>query len=427
MKSLPALLALLTLPVHAATDWPRFLGPEGNATVTTADVPLAWSDTENLRWRAPIPGPGTSSPIVWKDKIYLTCWTGYGTPDGGDDITKLTRHLLCYALADGKLLWQADVPAEQPEDPYQGFITEHGYATHTPVTDGKDIYVFFGKSGALAFSMEGKKLWQTNLGKSSSSKRWGSAASPILYDGKVIVNASDEGRALVALDQTSGSILWKAEGDNLDSAYGTPAIIKHGDSEDLVLAVPQELWGLNPDTGKLRWYASHRLPGNVSPTVIHGGDKLFVFGGYPTTGSAAYKLGGTGDLTESNRLWSTTTSSYVPTPVLHKDHLYVINDQGFAICLNAKTGEDVYRERAIQDGPRGRGKPFYASPVLIGDRLYCVSRKSGTFVIAAHPEFKELARNVFANDDSQFNATPAVTGNTLILRSDKYLYAIGTP
>ena len=423
--SLLTLLFLATASSHAS-DWPRFLGPNGDATAPEAKIPLTWSPKENILWRSPIPGPGSSSPIVWDDKVYLTCWTGYGTADMGSDITQLTRHLLCYSLKDGQKLWQTDVPSEQPEDPYQGFITEHGYATHTPVTDGKHLYVFFGKSGALAFDMSGKKLWQTNLGKSSSSKRWGSAASPILHDGKLIVNASDEGRALVALDTESGSILWKAEGDNLDSAYGTPAIVKRADTLDLVLAVPQELWGLNPDTGKLRWFANHSLPGNVSPSIINGGDKLFVFGGYPTTGSAAFKIGGTGDLTESNKLWHTNTSSYVPTPVLHDGHLYVINDQGFATCLNAETGEDVYRERAIQDGPRGRGKPFYASPVLIGDRLYCVSRKSGTFVLAAKPKFEELARNVIDTDDSQFNATPAVTGNTLLLRSDKFLYAIGT-
>jgi outer membrane protein assembly factor BamB len=425
MKALLPLFVLFSLSAPAA-DWPRFLGPKGDATAPDAKVPLKWGPRENLLWRTTVPGPGSSSPIVFGDKIFLTCWTGYGTADLGTDMAKLTRHLLCYALKDGSLIWQADVPAEQPEDPYQGFLTEHGYATHTPVTDGKRVYVFFGKSGALAFDMKGKKLWQTNLGKASSSKRWGSAASPILYDGKLIVNASDEGRALFALDIESGAILWKAEGDNLDSAYGSPAIVQRDDKEDLVIAVPGDLWGLNPDTGKLRWFANHGLTGNVSPTLINGGKELFVFGGYPATGAVGFKIGGTGDVSESNKLWHSNSSSYVPTPVYHNGHLYVINDQGFALCLNAETGNEVYRERAIQDGPRGRGKPFYASPVLIGDRLYCVSRKSGTFVLAAKPEFEELARNLIDTDDSQFNATPAVAGNTLLLRSDRYLYAIGS-
>lgn len=420
------LLLMSSASLRAQAHWPRFLGPEGRATAAEARVPLTWSDSENLLWRVALPGPGASSPIVWGDRVYLTCWTGYGTAEQGSDIAKLTRHLLCYSLTDGKLLWQADVPATLPEDPYEGFLTEHGYATHTPVTDGERLYVFFGKSGALAFSMEGKKLWQTPLGSSSSPKRWGSAGSPILHDGRLIVNAGDESRAIVALDAETGSQLWKAEADGLESAYGTPVLVKRDDTLDLVLAVPQEVWGMNPDTGKLRWYAQHQLPGNVSPGVINGGHQLFVFGGYPTTGAVALKLGGTGDVSKSNFLWRTNTSSYVPTPVLHDGHLYAINDQGFAFCLDATTGEDVFRERAIQDGPRGRGKPFYASPILIGDRLYCVSRKSGTFVLAAQPKFEVLARNFLEGDDSQFNATPAVAGDTLLLRSDKFLYAIGT-
>ena len=433
---LPLLLiasaALITAESCFSADspfWPRFLGPDGSAAAPadtpTDAIPLNWSATENLQWKAQVPGPGSSSPIVWKDRIFLTCWTGYGTPDARGDVSKLTRHLLCYGLADGRLLWQADVPAELPEDPFEGFLTEHGYATHTPVTDGRNIYVFFGKSGALAFDWNGKKLWQTPLGQSSSAKRWGSAASPILYEDKLIINASDESRSVVALDTASGSILWKAEGDRLDSAYGTPTLVTRGGQTDLILALPQEVWGLNPDTGKLRWFAEHRLPGNVSPSVILGADRIFIFGGYPATGTVAYKLGGRGDITSSHEVWRTNTSSYVPTPLLYQDHLYVINDQGFATCIDARTGKDAYRERAIQDGPRGRGKPFYASPIRIGDRIYCVSRKSGTFVLAARPQFELLARNIIADDDSQFNATPAVAGSTLLLRSERYLYAIG--
>ena len=432
----PVLIAAMAALIHSETcfsaethAWPRFLGPNGAATapaeVDPDDLPLQWSATENILWRTPLPGPGSSSPIVWKDRAFLTCWTGYGTPEASGDMTKLVRHLLCYSLTDGRLLWQADVPATLPEDPHEGFLTEHGYATHSPVTDGERVYVFFGKTGALAFDWNGKKLWQTSLGQSSSAKRWGSAASPILHDGKLIVNASDESRSLVALDTVSGSILWKAEGDLLDSAYGTPNLATHGGQTDVILALPQEVWGLNPDTGKLRWFARHGLPGNVSPCVIVGSDRLFIFGGYPATGTVAYTLGGRGDITSSHELWRTNTSSYVPTPLLFQDHLYVINDQGFATCINARTGEDAYRERAIQDGPRGRGKPFYASPIRIGDRIYCVSRKSGTFIIAARPQFELLARNIISDDDSQFNGTPAVADGKLLIRSDRYLYAIG--
>jgi hypothetical protein len=431
MKPLLALV-FASVSLHAATsaDWPRFLGPTGAAIVTESKVPLKWSDSENIVWKAEMPGPGSSSPIVQGNRVFVTCWTGYGDKEAANDMSKLTRHLICLSRANGKILWDAKVPSAAQEDPWQGFITEHGYATHTPVTDGEHVYVFFGKSGALAFDMEGKQLWQTSCGTSSGRTRWGSAASPILVGDVLVVNASDEAQAIIGLDKKTGKIVWKAEGQ-FGMAYGTPNVIQRDGVSDLVIAVPQELWGLNPETGKLRWYAVHGLSGNVSPSVIPGGDTAYVFGGYPATRSTAIKLGGKGDITANAILWSSNTSSYVPTPILKDGHLYVVNDQGFATCIDAKTGQDVFRERVIESGGAGGGrrggggKPFYASPVLIGDKLVCVSRKNGAYILAAKPKFELLGHNVLSLDGSQFNATPAISGDHLLLRSEKAVYCIG--
>lgn len=451
MKPLAALFALTALLAATSSEanWPRLRGADGNGIAAKdASVPTTWSDTENLAWKTEMPGPGSSSPIVWGEKVFVTCWSGYGDASGGTDMTKLVRHLVCLNLSDGKVIWDKTVPAAQPEDMYQGMLTEHGYASNTPVTDGEHVFVFFGKSGTLAFDMDGKRLWQTDLGKGSSSKRWGSGASPILYKDFVIVNASEEGRAIYALDKKSGSQIWKAEGDTLELAYSTPVLVnREGGTQDLVLGVPQELWGLNPDTGKLRWYALHNLPGNMSPGVIVGNDALYVFGGYPVQGSAAFKIGGKGDVTATNKLWAKNDSSYIPTPILHEGRLHVVNDGGFAMCMDAKTGDSIYRERVMEGGDTGGGhgpggggpgrggpggggrrggggKPFYASPVLAGDKLFCVSRKNGTFVLDAGPQYKKLAVNVFASDTTQFNGTPAVVGRRLLLRSDKAVYCV---
>jgi len=280
-----ALLLSLTLSFMAhAADWPRFLGPTGTAVVKKAAVPLTWSDSENMTWKADMPGPGSSSPIVVGDKVFLTCWSGYGDKDGAKDMSKLQRHLVCLSLKDGSKLWESTVKPTAEEDPYEGFITEHGYATSTPVSDGEHVYVFFGKTGALAFDMTGKQIWHTPLGTGSSGRRWGSGGSPILNGDTLIVNATDESKALVALDKKTGNQLWKATGDKIELAYSIPSVIETNGRTDIVFPIADELWGLSPETGKLRWYATHGLPGNISPALIQDGDIVYLFGGYPTAG-----------------------------------------------------------------------------------------------------------------------------------------------
>lgn len=421
-----SLAVSLLLATSSHADWLRFRGDNGSG-VALADSkpPLNWSSSEGIAWKTDLPGAGASSPIIIGDKVIVTAYTG-----AENGISKLKRHVICVNAEDGRILWDKTIPATQPEDEFTGFLaTEHGYASNTPASDGQRIYVFFGKSGALAFDLDGKQLWQSPLGTRSNSRRWGSAASVMLTEDHVIVNALDEGGAVFALEKSTGEEVWRSPAEGLELAYSTPVLVKNGSETDLVLAVPQEIWGINPTTGKLRWYATHDLPGNVSPGVVIGGDQLFIFGGYPRTASVALKLGGRNDITK-NITWTVNDSSYVPTPVYHEGHLYVVNDQGFALCLDAKTGEQVYRERVMEaasggGGRRGGGKPFYASTILADGKLYCVSRNNGTFVLAAKPKFEVLAKNVIDLDTTQFNATPAIDGNSLYLRSNQSLYSIG--
>ena len=313
-----ALLVLLILTSAAvqAGDWPRFRGPNGDGISTEGPIPAKWDLATNLKWKADLPGKGSSSPIVLGDRIFVTCYSGYGEAAGGD-AAQLARHLVCVEKSSGKILWTKTVKNSAEEDRYQGFITEHGYASGTPVTDGERVFAFFGKSGVFAYDLEGNELWNVGVGTSSSNRRWGSAASLIVHGDSVIVNASEESRSIRSLDRKTGKENWKTEADLLELAYGTPNIVKNGDRELLVLAVPQEVWALNPANGKLAWFCETKLPGNVSPSINTANGMIYVTGGYPATGSVAFKAEGKGDIT-SKITWTSRDASYVASPVLHE-------------------------------------------------------------------------------------------------------------
>ncbi len=413
-------VTLLTALVHcsawvAAEDWTRFRGPGGSGISSETVLPVEFSDTKHLKWKTSLPGAGSSSPVVSGNHIFLTCYKGTGND--------VVRYLVCVLRDTGKIAWQKTIETVTPEDAYRGFINEHGYASNTPVTDGKHVFAFFGKSGVFAFDFEGKQLWQTGVGTSSSNRRWGSAASLTLYKNTVIVNAAEESRTIYALNKADGKEVWKAKANSLELAYGTPTLVKTtGGKEELVIGVPGEVWALNPDNGKLNWYAETRLTGNLSPSVVAGDGVVYAFGGFQSSGSVAIRTGGSKDVTKDNTVWSTRNSSYVATPLLYQGHLYWVDDRGYANCTSAKTGESVYRERLR--GVSGGGRPFYASPVLAGGKLYVPSRRSGVFVFAAKPEFEQLAQNKFAGDNTDFNATPAISNGQMLIRSDSHLYCI---
>ncbi len=408
----------LTTECVDAGDWPRFRGPNGDGISTEGPIPAKWDAEKNLKWTADLPGKGSSSPIVLGDRVFVTCYSGYGEGAGGD-AAQLARHLVCVDKTSGKILWTKTVRNSVDEDRYQGFITEHGYASGTPVSDGKNVYAFFGKSGVYAYDLAGNELWNVSVGTSSSNRRWGSAASLIVHGDSLIVNASEESRSIIALDRKTGKENWKTEADLLELAYGTPSLVKSGDRELLVLAVPQEVWALNPANGKLAWYCETQLPGNISPSVNSANGMIYVSGGYPATGSLGIKADGKGDIT-SSIAWKSRDASYVATPLLHEGHLYWIDDKGVAFCTDAESGKTVYRERLVGGG----GRPVYASPVLCDGKLFVPSRWEGVFVLDAKPEFQLLAQNRFADDDSDFNGTPAISDKQMFLRSDKALYCI---
>jgi outer membrane protein assembly factor BamB len=417
-----------------AGDWARFRGPNGSGvSADKGSLPSKWSEEENLVWKAALPGPGSSSPIIVGDKVFVTCWTGYATgEDDFESMESLKRHLVCIDRTTGKLLWEKSVAAVLPEDSFRGMFAENGYATHTPVSDGDNVFVFFGKSGVHAFTIDGKKLWSANVGSDRDQRGWGSASSPILYGDSVIVTAAIESRALVALDKKTGKEVWKTQANGFGSTWGTPVVVGEGDKSELVLGVPYEIWSLNPSNGKLRWYAEALQSSSMCSSVVTDGTALYAIGGREG-GSVAIKAGGKGDVTKSHQMWVGSDRARVGTPVVHDGLVYWISS-GIANCIEAKTGKKVYQGRleggsstgggGRSRGGRGGGNDY--SSAIIGDgKLFYVSRSGTAFVIKLGREFEQLGTNKFVSDKGDHSATPAISGGRLFIRSSRNLYCVG--
>lgn len=411
------LLALVALTLVAA-DWPRFRGPGGQGVSDETGLPAEWSDSENLVWKTALPGFGASSPITVGDRIFVTSYAGYGLDeDEPGEPGHLKHYLTCINRNDGKVIWSRGIEPRLPELEYRSFLCLHGYGSATPASDGQTVFAFFGKSGVVAFNLEGKPLWRAYVGEGLHDKNWGTAASPILHEDLLILNASVESGSVVALDKATGDEVWRTEG--IEESWSTPLVVEVPDGPpELVVSVREKVFGLDPASGEKLWECAS-LGDWVCPSVIaHDGIIYVSASGRPLT--IAIRAGGRGDVTETHRLWEQKKTPVVATPVYHNGHLYWLGQRGIAVCINAEDGEVVYQERPSF---RIRDK-VYASGVLADGKIYYVTRKEGILVVKAGPEFEELAHNQL-DDESVFNATPAISNGRLLIRSDRFLYCIG--
>jgi outer membrane protein assembly factor BamB len=406
------LLGAIAAVVNAA-DWPQFRGPAAQGTSSEAGLPTTWSASSNVAWKTELPGAGTSSPIVVGDQIVLTCYSGYNVPgQTAGNMSDLKRYVIALARRDGKLLWKTEVPSRLPEQ--ETIRDGHGYASSTPASDGERIYVFFGKSGAAALDMAGKLLWQTNVGEGLHG--WGSAASPVLHGNLVIINASVESQSLVALDKRTGKEIWRARGIN--DSWNTPLLVHIPSGEtELIVAIMGQVLGFDPASGRKLWSCATDIKWYMVPSLVADRGIVYCIGGR-TGGALAVKTGGRGDVTDTHRLWVGKKGSNVSSPVLHDGRLYWAHEAlGIVYCAEATTGKILYEERLPRAGP------FYASPLLAGGKIYYLTRNGRAFVVAAQPTFELLATNDLS-DRSTFNASPIAIDGRLLLRSDRYLYAL---
>ncbi|QDV43490.1 outer membrane biogenesis protein BamB [Stieleria neptunia] len=396
-----------------AQQWNRFRGPGGRG-VAEADLPATWSETENLAWKTDLPGKGSSSPVVWDDRIYLTAYTGYGMElENPGDPAALMLHVICLDLRHGNILWDCPIKPSPDEQALSKRVGEHGYASPTPCVDDSGVYAFFGPSGCVAVSHQGELRWQRNLG--TKTVGFGAAASPILFGDLLIQNASIESGTLYGLEKQSGEIRWKTDG--IQSAWTTPTLVTLPDgSVELVVNQKLATLGFDPHTGKQHW-SCDAIQDYVVPCVIEHDGLLYCSGGRSNK-TFVIRPGGRGDVSQSHLVWEQSRGANVTSPILVDGHLYWSHDKSIALCLRASDGEEMFRERMPT---RSR---VYGSIVSDGSKLYLTTRDAGVLVLAAQPEYKELAVNKLGTDSERFNATPAIASDRLLLRSDQRLYCI---
>jgi outer membrane protein assembly factor BamB len=410
------LFLLLTLAAAAAAQnvkmievegegrkyWPRWRGPSGQGIVEGKGYPDSWSDTENVRWKVEVPGRGNSSPIVWKDRIFLT-----SAHDGS------RRSVLCFQRSDGKLLWQVDAPA--PET-VERLYRKNSYATGTPVTDGARVYALFGNSGLIAVDFNGKLLWHYSFG--ATTNYHGPGGSPLLYKDRIIFYQDQRNDSFIAaIDAKSGKPIWKTPRTER-VGWGTPAAIRAGQRDEIVVNGQFTVRAYDPDTGRELWSAKGSTM-EVTPTPAVGAGLVFCPSGRagPTL---AIRPGGDGDVTGTHIAWQVARGSpFIPSPLVFGDYLYLVNDMAaIATCLEAKTGKTVWQDRLGEAKREG----FSASPVAVDGKIFFTNDDGETFVVAAGPEFKLLGVNRL---NEQTLATPALVDGTWYFRTATKLLAIG--
>ncbi|HSR53562.1 MAG TPA: PQQ-binding-like beta-propeller repeat protein [Acidobacteriota bacterium] len=384
--------------------WPRWRGPSGQGWVEGDGYPVTWSSSENVLWKVEVPGQGNSSPVVWGNHIYLT--TAY---EGG-----ARRSILAFDRSDGSQVWEAFAPA----DPNNArAYPKNGYASSTPATDGERIYAYMGGHGLVAVDLQGKIAWTAPLGDVSRAFH-GTAGSPLLYKDKVILYQDLPDNAFIAaFNKETGQEIWRTSREGR-VGWGTPVAIDAGDRAEIIVSSNRAVNAYDPETGEELW----RCGGNtfeVIPTPVVGHGLIFCSSGRagPTL---AIRPGGSGDVTETHVEWRAAKGSpFVPSPILHNDLLYMVNDMMSILTVyEAQSGDLVYQARM--------GKPvregFSSSPVALDGKLFFTNDEGQTYVVEAGREYKLLHTNELGE---RVLASPALVDGTWYWRTQNHLLAIG--
>ncbi|MFQ5414283.1 MAG: PQQ-binding-like beta-propeller repeat protein [Phycisphaerae bacterium] len=432
------LCAAVTAP--AGDNWPQWRGPHLTGVSDATNLPLTWSESQNIAWKVPLPAWGAATPIVWGDRVFVI--SPSRAPEDGDEPGVSRRLppmmgrsepggpdllLLCFSTRDGTLRWRRRLGAGNT------LYGKQNMASPSPVTDGRHVWTMTGTGLLSAFDIDGEPVWQRDLQKDFGpfGLYWGYASSPLLHDGKIIVEVlhgavTDDPAYVVAFDAATGATRWKvnrptdATRESPD-AYTTPTLLRHNGKTRVVISGANCVTAHDPNTGEEIWRAGGLNPkhrGNFricgTPTAVDG----YVYATSRVKPVLAFRAGGTGDVSKSNLAWTYTDKGGpdVPSPACDGHHLYLVDDKGVATCLNAKTGHVVWGPARTARGT------VSASPLLADGKLYITNETATTTVLAAGPDFNILATNKL--DGGYTIASIAAAGTRLYIRTASHLYCI---
>lgn len=406
-------LLFVAFVVARADNWPQWRGPNLNGVSNEKNLPVKWTVEENVAWKVPMPGYSGSTPIIWRDRIFLNV-------ADGDNL-----FLWCLNKSNGEVLWKKPLGSGNVK------MRKQNMSSPSPVTDGRSVYVMTGTGILKGFDFTGKELWTRDIQKEYGQfgLNWGYASSPLLFDDSLYVQVlhgmkTDDASYVMRIDKKTGKTLWKVDRptnairESPDS-YTTPALLRYGKTTEIVITGGDCVTGHDPATGKELWRANGLNPHNDPSFRIVASPIIFddiIYAPTRIKPLLALKAGGRGDITSSHVLWSTANGPDVPTPVTDGKYFYIVNDRGIMFCLDAKTGAEVYTQQRIKPGT------YSGSPVLADGKIYVTNEDGLTTVVAAGPKFEVLAENPL-ND--YVLSSPAISDGQIFIRTSGHLYAIG--
>lgn len=405
LLSLALLLSTDPLPAKAEGNWPRWRGPLENGHSLDQHLPIQW-DRTHIRWKTALTGQGQSSPVIWNEKVFLTSARNEGRQ----------RVVLCFDRSNGTLLWERTA---WTGDSGLTHLT-NGHASATCVTDGEFLYAFFGMGGLHCYTTDGQHVWSRDLGNFTGP--WGTASSPVLVGNMVIQNCdADANSYLIAMNKLTGETIWQTTRDDF-RGWSTPILIASDHSAgELVLNGHSGVRAYDPQNGMELWLCKS-FEGRGTPTVTLANGLLHVVNGLRGD-IYAIRLGGQGDVTETHIAWhSFRRSRDIASPIIIGNYMLVMSMRGGILAnYSSDNGQELWKQRI------GTTAHFFASPIAYQGLAFFLSEEGETFVVKPGDALETVARNpVRTNENELFRASIAPSNGQLFMRSDQFLYCIGT-